>query len=513
MYKNIVDNYTTKDIYEVTGNHEASSGYLAMDAMQPYTGEDLYYSFTNGDDVYIMVGMYDVHDGAEFSEEEIQWLYETLETNRNKRCFVFFHLFPSDGSGDAVDMDVAGELMNNIQGEVFYNLMSHYSNVTWFHGHSHQSFVIQETNEMNTYDKIFGSHSVHIPSLAYPKNITNGGLVNNYNGSEGYVVDVYENDIVLKGRDFVTGKFLPIATYSLATTKKNVKADTYYDNTQTIVNSNSNMLKADATWYEGCSIEKAQITKVSFSKNSAPSTYDECWDASISGNNQVMAYRSGTEITIVGNKNGIMANKSTNYLFKDFTGLTRIDGLENFNTANAREFIEVFRNCKKMESIDISSLNLRYVLRMNGLFAGCSKLTSVKLPENIGINGANANNLGRYVLQGMFEDCVSLKTVDVSMLMNKAAHITNMFKDCSSLEEVKFGELKVVAAANVFYRCKALTKVDMDKVDFSSCETMLQMFTGCSVLNLDCSGWSTAKCKDITNFNNGAPGVIAPTLN
>ena len=38
-----------------------------------------------------------------------------------------------------------------------------------------------------------------------------------YAGSEGYVVDVYDDYIILKGRDFIKNKFLPIATYKLNT--------------------------------------------------------------------------------------------------------------------------------------------------------------------------------------------------------------------------------------------------------------------------------------------------------
>lgn len=517
-YKSIASTYTTKPIYEVTGNHEANRGYLTMDEMHPFTGEDLYYSFTKGNDVYIMVGMYDVHAGVEFSVDELNWLYETLEANKDKRCFLFMHLNPRDGSGDAIDLDLAGDMLNNTYGDVFYSLVSHYNNVIWFHGHTHQTFDIQAVNEMNNYDNKLGSHSVHIPSLSTPRNTNGSSLYDLPNESEGYVVDVYENNIVLKGRDFITGEFLPIASYCLNTSTKNVVANTYYDSTQTVVNSNSNILKSGGTWYEG-SVDKSTITKVAFANNYS-STYDESWDASISGNNQVMAYRKGTEITIVGNKNGIIANINSSGMFKDFTGLTEITGFENLNTSNVGSatspiyaFTNVFENCKKLKSVDISSLNLRYVTRMNAMFKGCSNLTSVKLPANIGKDANDVNGGYLYILQSMFEDCTSLTYVDVSMLLNKNANISNMFKDTSSLEEVKFGALKVVAAANLFYRDSSLTKVDMSNVDFSPCDTMLQMFQDCSSLSLDCSGWDVSKVTSYKNFNSGAPNVIAPAFN
>ena len=88
-----------------------------------------------------------------------------------------------------------------------------------------------------------------------------------------------------------------------------------------------------------------------------------------------------------------------------------------------------------------------------------------------------------------------------------------MFKDCVELKDVKFGDMQVVAAANAFYNCGKLTSIELQGVDFSTCDTMLQMFQGCASLTLDCSEWDTTKCEDITNFNNGAPGVKPPILN
>ena len=56
-----------------------------------------------------------------------------------------------------------------------------------------------------------------------------------YQNSEGYVVDVYTDGIHLRGRDFVKGKFLPIASYWLDTTLQTVEPGTYIDSTGTIV--------------------------------------------------------------------------------------------------------------------------------------------------------------------------------------------------------------------------------------------------------------------------------------
>jgi predicted phosphodiesterase len=242
QYKNIVDTYSADTpVYAVAGNHEATKGRVTMDAMIPYTGDPLYYSFTHGNDVFIMCGEHAWTNTALFIDGELQWLYEILEANRNKRCFVFFHVLPWGDSGNAgglynPDITSGGNLFTGTQGTVFQSLMQHYKNVTLFHGHSHLKFELQRIDDKANYSDALGFRSVHIPSLAVPRDDANGdGTYENvYSDSEGYVVDVYSDGIHLRGRDFVKGEFLPIASYWLDTTLQTIPAGTYTDPTGTI---------------------------------------------------------------------------------------------------------------------------------------------------------------------------------------------------------------------------------------------------------------------------------------
>ena len=235
-YRNLVDaNSPNLPIYVSAGNHDSYDANWAFrpDAevsasMLTYTGNPLYYSFERGDDVFIFVG---VCNGI-FSKAELQWLYETLEANRNKRCFVFEHVFPWDGSGDVLDA-YGTNLLTGTYSSVFLSLMRHYKNVLWFHGHSHVKFDGQLYGDMANIDRLYGMYSLHIPSLASPaEGDADRGYI--YADSEGYLVDVYENGIHLRGRDFVKGEFLPIASYWLDTTLQTIPAGTYTDITGTI---------------------------------------------------------------------------------------------------------------------------------------------------------------------------------------------------------------------------------------------------------------------------------------
>lgn len=560
-YKSIVDTYATKPVYAISGNHEASNKDkpLSMNSLNPYTNQNLYYSFTKDNDIYIMLGISNPYGGNIFLDGELQWLYETLEANRNKRCFVFLHLYPRDGSGDAIDKDLEGDMLNNTEGKVFYSLLSHYSNVIYFHGHSHEQFEIQEINKMNNYDNIFGCHSVHIPSLGQPKKLEDSALVN-YDGSEGYIVDVYENNIVLRGRDFKNGKFLPIASYCLDTTIKNVEANTYYDPLGIISNGNSSTLKSGSTWYQS-SVNKNTITKISIVDNYSQTDYDESWDASSANNNQIMVYRKGTELTIVGNKYGISANLDATGMFSGFTNLTQINGLEKLNGSNTVKIADMFKNCTKLvslnlsgfdnikpetmqnvfsgcsllTSIDISKFDLKDVNRYQNLFYNCSSLTEIKIPNNMSSNCQSTIFMG-----SMYQNCSSLTEIDMTVFSGKTIHIGSVFSGCTTLKNIRFEQNKITGLSATFENCSALENLDISGFDVSSVDNMIKTFDGCQslktlilpevfdtnkvtimtsmfrncpLLSLDCSNWDTTNLTGVdSSFNQGSPGVIAPVV-
>jgi predicted phosphodiesterase len=252
-YKNIVDAYSpTKPVYAITGNHEHYDGY--SDAyLETYTGQPLYYSFTKGNDVFIMVGHWGSYRGdgigwlatETWSVEELQWLYETLEANRNKRCFVFTHVLPHEhrvGNPSNLYVTAGKPLLwytnDGGIGQAFIELLRHYKNTILFHGHSHTRFWLQELDAKANYSDADGYRSVHIPSLSVPRDPNGTKLTDVYAESEGYIVDVYDDFIILNGRDFIDnnadGHGIGIATYKIDTNMVEIPAGTFTDSTGTI---------------------------------------------------------------------------------------------------------------------------------------------------------------------------------------------------------------------------------------------------------------------------------------
>lgn len=231
-------------VHTIMGNHDwwgvptGQSDPITISDWERILGKEHTYYFSQGNDVFIMLSMSSA-DANCFTTEQMQWLYEVLEENRNKRCFIFEHLFPYNPNccGNAYNLytnDGMWEL--GYYRKTFESLLRHYKNVILFHGHSHIPLEYQTnvTEYPANYDNYYGVHSIHIPGATSLRKKTDTGYTQDRTGSQGYVVDVYNNHIIVKGRDFVTGKFLPIANYCLDTTIKIIEPNTYTDSTGTI---------------------------------------------------------------------------------------------------------------------------------------------------------------------------------------------------------------------------------------------------------------------------------------
>ena len=235
-YKSVIESHPNLPMYGICGNHESYNKSIMenLTELKEYTGRDLYYTYIHGNDVFIFIGQPGgtVYVRKEEWIKELQWLYETLEANRDKRCFVFEHLTLSDDSGNP----------ENIHNAYWYeleatlvNIMKHYKNAILFHGHAHLDFKEQEKYSYANYSTKKGFKSIGLPSSSGCRVSVDGKLQkNDANLRGGYIVDVYENYVVLKGYYFETLEVVPIAQYCIDTKLLNVEANTFKDSSGVI---------------------------------------------------------------------------------------------------------------------------------------------------------------------------------------------------------------------------------------------------------------------------------------
>ena len=228
-YKEIRDKHTIP-VYPLCGNHESYYGMAIsdnLDLLKTYTGKgELSYTVTYGDDVFILCGQ--PSGSIVMSDEDFTWLGETLEANKDKRCFVFVHSNIDDnvegGVEDSGNPCFARE--NSIFGywgttktANFINLMKQYPNVIVFHGHTHMKFEAQEFDSKANYSEENGFKSVHVPSSGAPRTLisADGTWEADNTGSQGYIVDVYDDCIVLNGMDLINEEYVPLGVYKIDT--------------------------------------------------------------------------------------------------------------------------------------------------------------------------------------------------------------------------------------------------------------------------------------------------------
>lgn len=227
QYKEICDKHTIP-VYELMGNHESYYGMPIsdnLDKMETYTGKgELSYTVAQGDDLFILCGQN--HGSSVMSDEDFAWLEETLEANKDKRCFVFIHPYIEEDSGDAMDVreNSIFDYWGTAKTTNFMNLMRQYDNVILFHGHSHMKLECQELDVNANYTERNGFKSVHVPSSATPRYAVYNEDTEKYesqndnSASQGYIVDVYNDCIVLNGMNLINNIPIPLGTYKIVTT-------------------------------------------------------------------------------------------------------------------------------------------------------------------------------------------------------------------------------------------------------------------------------------------------------
>ena len=278
----------------------------------------------------------------------------------------------------------------------------------------------------------------------------------------------------------------------------------------------------------------------------------------------------------------VYANANAEHMFRRLKSLISVS-LEDFDMSFSENINSLFEECGTIRTIDLSSAELSAIRDASRLFAGCESLEDIKWPNMTfykdgvsipsifrdckllssidlhGFDGCRINdmsyafsgckNLKEIVLSkmdmsacggytGIFENCLSLRTLDVSNFgwKNIIGECCWPFQGCSSLEEINLGDFYIPNADRLesFFRgCSSLKKIDYSRFDinvkniayfFMECSSLKSinvdnlvkesttympgLFSGCSSLeNLDLSHWNTASATDINGLFSGCTKI------
>ena len=186
-----------------------------------------------GGDVFIFLsqtgGYYGLPILRILSDAQLDWLQTQLETYKDRRVFLFFHTFllaesgnPLMGEGNLLTRSLSFYPLFYSFGakdeKRFRSLMEEYKNVVFFNGHSHWAHDLQSINPNLNITDYNGETAtmIHISSVSSPRISSNTTLLwtsDTMQRSEGYLVRVYDDYLVVTACDFLQNQMLAYATY------------------------------------------------------------------------------------------------------------------------------------------------------------------------------------------------------------------------------------------------------------------------------------------------------------
>lgn len=146
-----------------------------------------------------------------YNKDTLEFFANLLEEHKNDRCFIFTHLMFRDKAGTYHSNDYYNyyadhqDVLRGDQGDFLYDLLNRYDNNYWFCGHSHYKWNWQELDRDINVTKANNSYNIHLPSLSRPLPLGIKSYKNAPRDSEGAVMDVYEDHIVIRGYVFKEG--------------------------------------------------------------------------------------------------------------------------------------------------------------------------------------------------------------------------------------------------------------------------------------------------------------------
>lgn len=292
------ENSPSTPIYPTTGNHDCPSSsdidistfFSYTDAKNIAPSNDAEYSYeytathTTSDgievtDHFLFLGMKRYNFTSDtYSDTDITWLSNKLESYKNDRCFVITHMFFPDAAGNLKQIYPQYNWLSGTQLTSLINLRNSYPKVIWFSGHSHWKWYLQKYEEKANVWPVSNAGRtsawcVHVPSCAYPidsngndnKDATNGGRETKYGQSEGAIVDVYKDYIDIRaiafkdeGDSSYGNRYLPIAQYRLYNEPTSAEPKTILHTT--IANTSCGLgIKLEPATSGGCYVSYSDI--------------------------------------------------------------------------------------------------------------------------------------------------------------------------------------------------------------------------------------------------------------
>ena len=170
---------------------------------------------------------------------------------------------------------------------------------------------------------------------------------------------------------------------------------------------------------------------------------------------------------------------STKELFRGFTSVTKIENLNYLDVSEVTDMRGMFRECFKLESLDLSEFNTSRVTNMSQMFTSCWNL------KELDVSSLNTENV-EYMVD-MFCQCSKVTSLDLSKFnTEKVISMSAMFRDCKALRSIdlsSFDTKNVTNMSLMFQECESLESLDLRNFNFGKVKDVSSMFYWCASLS------------------------------
>lgn len=259
--------------------------------------------------------------------------------------------------------------------------------------------------------------------------------------------------------------------------------------------------------------------------NTLSSADTSTWDVSRDKDGSVLAWittdSNGWNHLYLAANGIIAANENCAALFKDYSNLEEIQGLEYFNTHNTTNMYSMFYGCTNLKKLNLNSFDTSNVTDMSYMFRECTSLQELNVDHFDTSNVTNMDNMFRECtslhklnvdnfktnavtnMRSVFNSCMNLQELNLDNFDTRnVINMSYMFYDCTNLQSLKldnFNTSKVIEMQSMFYNCNHLQELNLDNFDTRNVMDMSHMFANClSLKTLNLSSFNTDK---VTNMN------------
>ena len=185
------------------------------------------------------------------------------------------------------------------------------------------------------------------------------------------------------------------------------------------------------------------------------------------------------------------------------------NGLTTYITDDGNRLFNGLQNCT---NISLDGINTSKMANMNYLFADCSSLKELTIPD------LSAEAITKFTTKGvtdmsyMFNNCSALKDLDLSSFdTSVVTNMAGMFKGCSTLSGVNLQNFDTGLTkdmSQMFADCSAITEIDTSKFNTAQVTNMSQMFSGVSKVSmLDLSNFVTENTTNMSSMFANCPSL------